>query len=166
MRVLVTGGGGYIGREVTKALLARGDFVVIFDATLPPAFRKLIENSKQADFAEGDITDLAGLVAACQSQRPDAVIHCAAIVGVLFSLGSPSNVVRVNIQGSINVFEAMRLSSIKRVVHMSTEEVYGDFTAPIASEDHPADPVCPTVFRNLPSSISVAPTGNFMVLTR
>lgn len=143
MRILVTGGSGYIGREVTKALLARGDFVIIFDANLPSTFRKLIESSKQAVFAEGDVTDLAGLVAACQSQRPDAVIHCAAIVGVLSSLGSPSNVFRVNVQGSINVFEAMRLSGIKRVAHMSTEEVYGDFTAPIASEDHPAEPRMP-----------------------
>lgn len=143
MRVLVTGGGGYIGREVTKALLARGDSVVVFDAGTPPQIRKLSENSKQVSIVEGDITDLASLVAACQIQKPDAIIHCAAVVGVIFSVSSPSNVIRVNVQGSVNVFEAMRLSGIKRVVHMSTEEVYGDFAAPLVREDHPAEPRMP-----------------------
>jgi UDP-glucose 4-epimerase len=47
------------------------------------------------------------------------------------------------VQGSINVFEAMRLAGIRRVVHMSTEEVYGDFIAPAAREDHPAYPRMP-----------------------
>lgn len=143
MRVLVTGGGGYIGRELTNALLDRGDSVTIFDVGLPAGFRHQVESSKQAVSIEGDVTDLAGLVAACQTQRPDAVVHCAAVVGVLFSLGSPSNVVRINVQGSINVFEAMRLSGIRRVVHMSTEEVYGDFSGPLVREDDPVQPRMP-----------------------
>jgi UDP-glucose 4-epimerase len=140
MRVLVTGGGGYIGREVIKTLVARGDTGIVFDTGISPQIKALAANSGLVKVVEGDITDLAGLVAACQMEKPDAIVHCAAIVGVLFSINSPSNVVRVNVQGSINVFEAMRLSGIKRVVHMSSEEVYGDFVAPLAREDHPAEP--------------------------
>ena len=143
MRALVTGGGGYIGREVVKALMARGDTAIAFDAGFAPQIRALAEGSKNLRLVEGDITDLAGLVAACQLEKPDAVIHCAAIVGVIFSVNSPSNVVRVNVQGSINVFEAMRLTGIRRVVHMSTEEVYGNFVAPAAREDHPTQPRMP-----------------------
>jgi UDP-glucose 4-epimerase len=143
MRVLVTGGGGYIGREVVKALVHRGDTAIAFDAGMPPQMRTLAEGSKNVRIVEGDVTDLASLIAACQAEKPDAVIHLAAIVGVIFSVNSPSNVVRVNVQGSINVFEAMRLAGIRRVVHMSTEEVYGDFIAPAAREDHPAYPRMP-----------------------
>lgn len=140
MRVLITGGSGYIGREVAKALQQRGDTAIIFDTLLSAELRELAGGSGKIRFSEGDITDLASLIGACQSEKPDAIIHCAAIVGVLFSVSSPSNVVRVNIQGSINVFEAMRLSGIRRVVHMSTEETYGDFVSPAASEDDPASP--------------------------
>src|SRR5690606_17230457 len=104
MRVLITGGSGYIGREVAKALQQRGDTAIVFDTILGPELRALAAAGANLRFAEGDITDLASLIAACQNEKPDAVIHCAAIVGVLFSISSPSNVVRVNVQGSINVF--------------------------------------------------------------
>ena len=140
MRVLITGGSGYIGREIAKALNRRGDSAIIFDTVFAHELRDLTSPQGTISFAEGDITDLASLIAACQSEKPDAIIHCAAIVGVLFSISSPSNVVRVNVQGSINVFEAMRLSGIRRVVHMSTEETYGDFAGPVACEDDPAMP--------------------------
>ncbi len=141
MRVLVTGGGGYIGQQVVEALTGRGDVAIAFDACFPPMLRAT--ESKNLRLVEGDITDLAGLAAAFQAEKPDAVIHLAAIVGVLFSINSPSNVVRVNVQGSINVFEAMRLAGIRRVVHMSSEEVYGDFAGPIANESDCPQPRMP-----------------------
>jgi nucleoside-diphosphate-sugar epimerase len=75
--------------------------------------------------------------------KPDAVVHCAAIVGVLSSLGSPINVVRVNVEGSLNVFEAMRLAGVRRCIHISSEETYGAFRADRIDETHPLDPVMP-----------------------
>jgi len=75
--------------------------------------------------------------------KPDAVLHCAAIVGVLSSLGSPINVVRVNIEGSLNVFEAMQLGGVRRCIHISSEEAYGAFRADRIDETHPLDPVMP-----------------------
>jgi nucleoside-diphosphate-sugar epimerase len=75
--------------------------------------------------------------------KPDAVLHCAAVVGVLSSLASPINVVRVNIEGSLNVFEAMRLGGVRRCVHISSEETYGAFRADKIDETHPLDPVLP-----------------------
>jgi nucleoside-diphosphate-sugar epimerase len=59
------------------------------------------------------------------------VIQCADI---------PLKALRVNVEGMVNLLEAMRLSGVKRVIHVSTEETYGDFTAPIVDEDHPQRP--------------------------
>jgi len=140
MRVLITGGGGFLGAEVARALIARGDTAIAFDTQL-----NALASSSDADLLRvpGDITDMAGLAQAVQVHRPDAVIHCAAIVGVLSSLGSPINVVRVNVEGSLNVFEAMRLGRIRRCIHISSEEAYGAFRADRIDETHPLDPVLP-----------------------
>jgi nucleoside-diphosphate-sugar epimerase len=91
----------------------------------------------------GDITDMANVAQAVLVHKPDVVVHCAAIVGVLSSLGSPINVVRVNVEGSLNVFEAMRLGGIRRCIHISSEEAYGAFRADKIDEMHPLDPVLP-----------------------
>src|SRR6185295_11705866 len=88
-------------------------------------------------------TDVANVAQAVSVHKPDAVLHCAAIVGVLSSLGSPINVVRVNIEGSLNVFEAMRLGGVRRCIHISSEEAYGAFRADKIDETHPLDPVMP-----------------------
>jgi nucleoside-diphosphate-sugar epimerase len=74
---------------------------------------------------------------------PDAVIHCAAIVSVLSSVDSPVQIVRVNIEGSLNVFDAMRAGQVKRCIHISSEEAYGAFRADKVDETHPLDPVMP-----------------------
>jgi UDP-glucose 4-epimerase len=140
MRVLITGAGGFLGARLARALSARGDVAIAFDTQLgalsPSEAFNLV-------CVAGDITDLAGLAQAMQSHRPESVVHCAAIVGVLSSLGSPINVVRVNIEGSLNVFEAMRLNGIRRCIHISSEEAYGEFRAERIDETHPLDPVLP-----------------------
>ena len=141
MRIFVTGGGGFLGAAAIRALLARGDTAIAFDTQLAgladagPAER-LVR-------VLGDITDMANVAQGLAIHKPDAVLHCAAIVGVLSSLGSPINVVRVNVEGSLNVFEAMRLNGIRRCIHMSSEEAYGRFRADKIDETHPLDPVLP-----------------------
>ncbi|WP_340107557.1 NAD-dependent epimerase/dehydratase family protein [Pikeienuella sp. HZG-20] len=143
MKVLITGGGGFIGRKIARALADRGDQAIAFDFAFPAEAKRLAVENRRVHLVEGDITDLAPVIAAFQEHRPDAIIHCAAIVGVLFSIASPGNVFRVNLQGSINIFEAMRLCGVRRVVHMSSEEVYGDFEHPKINEDHPTRPNMP-----------------------
>jgi nucleoside-diphosphate-sugar epimerase len=141
MRVLVTGGGGFLGAAAVRALVARGDTAIAFDTQLARLanegpLERLIR-------VPGDITDMANIAQAVSVHKPESVVHCAAIVGVLSSLGSPINVVRVNIEGSLNVFEAMRLGGIRRCVHISSEEAYGAFRADKIDETHPLDPVLP-----------------------
>ncbi len=140
MRVLVTGGGGFLGAAVSSALLARGDSPIAFDTQFRANGAFL---PKQQVRVTGDITDMAALAQVVQTHQPDAVIHCAAVVGVLSSIGSPINVVRTNVEGSINVFEAMRLGNIKRCIHISSEETYGAFRADRIDESHPLEPVLP-----------------------
>ena len=141
MRVLVTGGGGFLGAAAARALIARGDTAIAFDTQLA----QLANAGPDERLVRivGDITDMANVAQTMAVHKPDAVLHCAAIVGVLSSLGSPINVVRVNVEGSLNVFEAMRLSGIRRCIHMSSEEAYGPFRAEKIDETHPLAPMLP-----------------------
>lgn len=140
MRVLITGGGGFLGAAVSKALIARGDTAIAFDTHFASG-----DPAASEDFVRvaGDITDMAALAQVVLTHRPEAVIHCAAIVGVLSSIGSPINIVRINVEGSVNVFEAMRVGGIKRCIHISSEEAYGAFRADRIDETHPLQPVLP-----------------------
>jgi len=140
MRLLVTGGGGFLGAAICGALVARGDTAISFDTHFGAG--NALE-SKRHVRVMGDITDMAALAQVVRAHKPEAVIHCAAIVGVLSSVGSPINIVRINVEGSINVFEAMRLGDIKRCIHISSEEAYGEFRADKIDETHPLEPVLP-----------------------
>jgi nucleoside-diphosphate-sugar epimerase len=66
-------------------------------------------------------------MAVLQAKKPDAVVHCAAIVGVTNSLAAPISTLRVKVEGSLNVFEAMRLVGVRRAINLSSEETYGVF---------------------------------------
>jgi len=142
MNVLITGGGGFLGAALARALLARGDTVTVLDTNLS-AWEGAAGAQVRPRLAWGDITDLSNVAQALLAARPDAVIHCAAIVGVLNSLASPIGVVRVNVEGALNVFEAMRLAGTRRVLHISSEETYGPFQADIIDESHPQHPTLP-----------------------
>ncbi len=143
MRVLVTGAGGFLGYEATKRLAARGDVVIALDTELRADLQALAASSGQVVAVAGDMTDMATLCQVFRQHRPQAVLHFAAIVGVPASLGSAANILRVNVQGSLNVLDAMRLFDVRRIVHLSSEEVYGDFRQPVADEDHPQSPLLP-----------------------
>ena len=145
MRILITGGGGFLGSAVANALLARGDTAIAFDTQFAANSGATSQQQTPGQCIRivGDITDMAALAQAVLTHKPDAVIHCAAIVGVLQSIGSPINMVRINVEGSINVFEAMRVGNIKRCIHISSEEAYGAFRADRIDETHPLDPVMP-----------------------
>lgn len=144
MRVLVTGGSGLVGVDVVRRLAERGDTAIAFDTAMRDDLTALVEAYPDRVVpAPGDLTDLANVAQIFKTHRPEAVIHLAAIVGVPASLSSPSNVLRVNVQGSLNLFEAMRLFDVRRIIHLSTEEVYGDFPTESVTETTPAEPVTP-----------------------
>jgi nucleoside-diphosphate-sugar epimerase len=140
MRVFVTGGGGFLGSALARRLADRGDTAIAFDRSFDLLARSAAPSPRIVT-APGDVTDAAGLAEAVQRHRPDAVIHCAAVVSVLSSIDSPVAAVRVNVEGAVNLFEAMRTAGVRRAIHVSSEETYGEFRAPVVDETHPLEPV-------------------------
>ena len=139
--ILVTGASGFIGLALTRALLARGDRVTGFDSVISPALAALESTALKP--VAGEITEWPTLAQIFTRDKLDAIIHCAAIVGVVASVRLPIATVRVNIEGSLNLLECMRLFNVKRMVHLSSEETYGHFTAERIDETHPQNPIMP-----------------------
>jgi nucleoside-diphosphate-sugar epimerase len=142
-RILITGGAGFIGCGVVKRLAARGDAVVAFDIVRSPRLDAALAEHRNIEFVQGEISEWPQVVHLMQRYKPDAVVHCAAIVGVTNSLASPIGTFRVNVDGSLNVFEAMRLNGVPRVINLSSEETYGVFEKDKIDETHPNRPLAP-----------------------
>ena len=129
MRTLVTGGAGFIGSHLVDALLARGDTVTVVDNLSSGKERNL-----DAALAAGavlervDIRDAAGLASAVAAADPEVVFHLAAQVDVRISIADPALDARTNIEGTINVLEAVRNAGGRtRVVFSSTGgAIYGE----------------------------------------
>jgi UDP-glucose 4-epimerase len=134
--ILVTGGGGFVGAAVARALAKRGDAVTVLDMTRTPALETLVASCPTVRFAQVQMTDAAQLLEAVRQAAPQAIIHCAAIIGA----AAPEAIVRTNLEGSLTLLGAMRMFDVPRMIHISSEEVYGAFNADMISEDHPCVP--------------------------
>lgn len=139
--VLVTGAAGFVGGAITDALIRRGDMVIALDPVPSPRLKALAEQFGTLIIVQGDICDGELVNEVFAQYRPRDVIHCAAIVGVLASLETPARLFKVNIEGSINLFEAMAKSGTRRMVHISSEEIYGEFCADVVDETHAVAPL-------------------------
>jgi nucleoside-diphosphate-sugar epimerase len=140
-RVLVTGGAGFLGSGVVEALAARGDEVIALDLVIGDRLRELARTFPTISMHAAEVTEWARVAAILQGTKPDSIVHCAAIVGVAASVEAPFRTFQVNVEGSLNLLEGMRLFGVKRMVHISSEETYGHFTAPKIDEEHPQRPL-------------------------
>ena len=137
MKILITGGAGFIGSHTADALLAAGHTVSILD-NLHTGQRA--NSPIGATFIEGDITHLD--VAKSAASGCDAILHLAALVSVPQSLSQPVETFQVNTVGTINMLEAARVTGVKRFMLASTCAVYGSSTGR-KREDSPMDPLVP-----------------------
>ncbi len=140
MKILVTGGAGFIGSHIVDALLAKGHSVAVLD-DLSSGCRENLPAS--VPLHVGDIVDPAAVAAAFDAEQPDAVCHQAAQMSVSRSVREPLFDAKVNCIGLINVLDAAVRHRCRRFVFASSGGVlYGDVTVP-APETTPANPVSP-----------------------
>src|SRR5258705_7474432 len=133
MNFLVTGGAGFIGFHVCERLLGDGhtvwaldDLNAFYDPQIKQAnIRDLQALQRPFKFAQGDLTDRASLDELLGSVRFDQIIHLAARAGVRPSLVEPALYHRVNVEGTVHLLEAARLSGVKKVTVASSSSVYG-----------------------------------------
>ena len=139
MKILITGGAGFIGSHVTDLFLARGYEVVVVDDLSTGRISNLNPN---ATFYEIDIRspELADII---EREKPDFINHHAAQMDVRRSIVEPIFDADVNILGSINLIECARRYDVKRFVYISTGgAVYGEPEYLPCDEGHPINPVC------------------------
>jgi UDP-glucuronate 4-epimerase len=154
MRVLVTGGAGFIGSHLVESLLADGHRVTVLDNFDPfyavPLKRQTVARLHERVPAgalavvEGDIRAVADLRRAFEIERPDAIAHLAALAGVRPSRQRPDQYADVNVTGTTRVLEAARGAGVRRFLFASSSSVYGETAAVPFREDDPCGaPISP-----------------------
>jgi len=156
MKLLVTGGAGFIGSAVVRLAISRGHQVVNLDAlTYAACLANVasVDNSPNYVFEQADIRDRPALDRAFATHAPDAVMHLAAESHVDRSIDGPGDFVQTNITGTFNLLEAARSHWVSRgrpsafrFHHISTDEVFGSLPRDPAlrfTETTPYDPRSP-----------------------
>ena len=143
MKILVTGGAGFIGKHLIKFLIEKGSEVTIFDN-----FFNSEKNSVAAlvnigaKIIEGDITKLEDITNA--TEKHDIVIHLAAKISVEESIKNPSETFYINVDGTRNVLVACEKNHVKKLIVASSAAVYGESLSGIKlTEDSKTDPISP-----------------------
>jgi dTDP-glucose 4,6-dehydratase len=148
MRIIVTGGAGFIGSCFVRLALQDGALEIanIDKLTYAGNLENLVSVSDHPRyrFFKTDICDLEGLRRVFEEVKPDAVVHFAAESHVDRSIFSPQPVFETNLRGTFNLLETMRAQRVARFIHISTDEVYGSLDAPLeAEEQFPLQPSSP-----------------------
>jgi dTDP-glucose 4,6-dehydratase len=148
MKILVTGGAGFIGSAFVRLLIGETDWRVVNLDKLTYAGNlenlTAVETNSRYRFVQGDICDYRLVDALVDGEKPDAIVHFAAESHVDRSILSPEPVIQTNLRGTFTMLEAARKHATPRFVHISTDEVYGSLAAPLeATEEFPLNPSSP-----------------------
>ena len=141
MRILVTGGAGFIGSHVADRMVARGHEVAVLD-DLSTGFRDFVP--ERARFFEADLADAAAVDACLAAFRPEVVDHHAAQIDVRKSVQDPRRDATINILGSLSLLEGCVRHGVRKVIYASTGgALYGEGRSLPATEEHPVNPEAP-----------------------
>ncbi len=141
MRLLVTGGAGFIGSHVVDALVAAGHDVAVFD-DLSTGRREFVH--PKARFFQADLVEDQAIDAALAEFRPEVVDHHAAQIDVRRSVQDPRHDAEINILGALSLLEGCRRHGVRKLIYASTGgALYGEARALPANEDHPINPEAP-----------------------
>jgi len=149
MKILVTGGAGFIGSAFVRLMLASDSSTRILNLD-KLTYAGNLENLESVAshpghrFVSGDICDAVLLSRLLEEEKPEAVVHFAAESHVDRSIFTPGPVFESNLRGTFTLLEAARAHRLPRFLHVSTDEVYGSLEAPVeATEDSPLNPSSP-----------------------
>jgi len=140
MKILVTGGAGYIGGTLTRILLAQGHAVTVFDNL---CHSKRLALAAKADFVEGDIADRPLLERTLRQGRFDGIMHFAALIEAGESMKHPEIYFRNNSAATLTLLEAMLATGHDRLVFSSTAACYGEPESTPILEDAKLQPTNP-----------------------
>lgn len=141
MRILVTGGAGFIGSHTVDALVREGHDLAVLD-DLSAGRREQVNPA--ARFFKADLRDAGAINEIVGRERPETIYHFAAQMDVRRSVAEPSFDASVNLVGFLNLIEAGRRSGLRRVIFSSTGgAIYGEQEGFPCTEDHPVRPVSP-----------------------
>jgi UDP-glucose 4-epimerase len=131
MKILITGGAGFLGRHLCRAVSEAGHDLKIIDLKENPDFETTIADIRDAEAMQREVKDV------------DVVFHLAALIEAGSSVKEPQAFIDSNISGSLNVLEAMRTNDIKTLIFSSTAAVYGEPQQIPITEDSRTIPINP-----------------------
>ena len=140
LKVLVTGGAGFIGSNLVQQLVADGNDVTVLDNLLS-GFRSNLDPFPQVRFIEGDISDDAVFAEAIKGVN--VVFHLAASVGNKRSIDHPLIDAEINVLGTIKILEAARREGVRKIIASSSAGIFGELKTLPIKEDHPVEPDTP-----------------------
>jgi nucleoside-diphosphate-sugar epimerase len=138
MNVLVTGGAGFLGGYVMAALERQGHQAFAYDIAPPSADTSVVSPDIAGRFRAGQINDIARLFAVCRSEKIEAIIHSAGMVGLELSLEQPIATYQTNVMGLVHVCEVARQLEMRRVVFVSSNAAYHKGSGATLVETDPA----------------------------
>ncbi|HZQ35880.1 MAG TPA: NAD-dependent epimerase/dehydratase family protein [Dehalococcoidia bacterium] len=143
MRIVVTGGAGFIGSHCVELLAAGGHDLLVLDDLSSGSLDNLARAGSRVRFTRLDVRDAAALGTSFAAFRPHAVLHLAAIASVVRSVEDPAATFAVNLGGTLHALEAARVAGARRFVFASSAAVYGLEPALPSHESDPLRPVSP-----------------------
>ncbi len=136
----VTGGAGFIGSNIAKALIDRGDQVTVID-DISSGYSSNLEQIPDAEFIEGSVLDATAVQKAVAGS--DTVFHLAASVGNKRSIDDPISDASINLLGTITVLEAARAANVRKIVVSSSAGIFGELMTLPIDESHQLEPDSP-----------------------